>query len=229
MGETRKSTAMIRLSSFLLGVMLVLGIAAPLHAASIRFLPLNDEIAARNIGARDPKGTIKHLELDARKRSAAFSHPTGGKPLVLVAEDKEGATLEIPLAAELKAPLVVILPDPAHASGLRGIVVEDDSTGFPWGSMRLINITGIPLVVRYEKEEKSLPVATTPVDILPGGDARNMSVQLAKEGAPDTVLYSAVWEHDPNVRKLIFFLPGANPEDMPVELKIIPDDRRVKK
>jgi hypothetical protein len=215
----------IRLFTFLLGVLLV----SPLEAASIRFLPLNDEVAARKIGVRDPKGATKPLSLDARKRSAAFTHPTGGKPLVLVAEDKDGATLELPLVAELKAPLVVIFPDATHASGLRGIVVEDDSAGFPWGSLRMINVTDIPLVVRCEKKDTPVPVAATPVDLVPGGDARNMSVQLAKEGSPETVLYSAVWEHDPNVRKLIFFLPGENPEDMPVELKIVPDDKRVKK
>lgn len=204
-------------------------LAAPLQAAAIRFLPLNDEIAARKIGVRDAKGVTKHLELDPRRRSAAVTHATGGEPLVLVAEDKDGATLEIALAAELKMPLVVILPDAAHATGLRGMAVEDDGAGFPWGSVRLINVTEIPLVIRHEKKETPLPAATKPVDLVPGGEARNIGAELFKEGSPETVLYSAVWDHDPNIRKLIFIVPGENPDDMPVELKIVPDDKRVKK
>ena len=83
---------------------------------------------------------------------------------------------------------MLILPDAAHPSGLRGIVVEDDSAGFPWGSLRLINVTDIPLLLRCHKEEKPLPVTTTPVDLAPGGEARNLGVELFKEDDPKTVL-----------------------------------------
>jgi hypothetical protein len=72
-----------------------------------------------------------------------------------------------------------------------------------------------------------LPEGCKPVSIVPGGDARNVGVQLFSEEAPDTVLYSAVWDHDPNVRKLIFIVSGAEEESRAFDLKIIPQDRRV--
>jgi hypothetical protein len=45
---------------------------------------------------------------------------------------------------------------------------------------------------------------------------------------PDEILYSAVWENDPQVRKLIFVLPGTKPQTKAVDLKIIPEDQRIK-
>jgi hypothetical protein len=48
------------------------------------------------------------------------------------------------------------------------------------------------------------------------------------EEKPDEILYSAVWEHDPQVRKLIFVLSGTNPQTKAVELKVIPEDQRIK-
>ena len=62
----------------------------------------------------------------------------------------------------------------------------------------------------------------------PGGEARNIGVQVFSPTSPDTILYSAVWETDPNLRKLIFIVPAANPASKELTLEVIPQDKRVK-
>jgi hypothetical protein len=212
---------------------IMFGFVAPVHAAAIRFLCLNEELAARDLGVQDTKGTTKLKDLSALKRSDAHTCATGDSPLLLVAMDRKGAdgksaSVEIALPAGLKAPLVLILPDPDHASGLRALAVDDSETGFPWGSLRFINITDQVLVIRYEQETKPFPASPAVVDVALTGEARNMGVQLSKEDDPESVLYSAVWEYDPAVRKLVFVLPGNDPATAAVELKVIPDQRPAK-
>lgn len=216
-------------------VLLILSAAlGTLEAASIRFVTLNDEIASREISFKDSKGTTKLKNLSAQKRTAAYTFTSGKKPLLLIAADRKNAggdpeSLEIALTAENKAPLVLILPDAQHPSGLKAITIDDSAKGFPWGSLRFLNTSGTELTIRYEKETKPLPQGDSLVDIVPGGDARNVGVQLFEEKAPTVILYSAVWEHDPNVRKLIFVVPGTDPAARAFDLIVLPEDQRVKK
>jgi hypothetical protein len=131
------------------------------------------------------------------------------------------------MPAGIQDPLVLILPDAKHSTGLRSFVIEDASSNFAWGTMRFVNSTGKPLLVRHDKTIKELPSTWTPVDIAPGGDARNAGVQVAARDDTKTILYSAVWKHDPNIRKLIFVVPGADVRTGVVAFKIVPEDRRV--
>ncbi len=41
------------------------------------------------------------------------------------------------------------------------------------------------------------------------------------------ILYSAVWEHDPNLRRLIFIVSQADPAVKELKFEIIPQDKRV--
>lgn len=205
-----------------------------LMAQSIRFVPLNDEIAASKISVLDSKGTKPLKDLNSQRRSAAYKCVIGKKPLLLVAMDRlddEGkpATVEILLPPAIKSPLVLILPDPSHASGMRTITIEDANSGFPWGCLRFLNVTGGTLMIRYSTEVKPLPDGITPTDILPEGDARNMGVQFYKENEPDNILYSGVWEHDPNIRKLIVIVSGADPSVKALDIQVLPEDKRIKK
>ncbi len=218
----------------IVAILTLLWPATALHAAAVRFIALNDEIAASKLSVRDSKTTTVLKDLSSQKRSMTYPCTLGKKPLLLVALDRmdaEGkpATVEIVLPPAMKSPLVVILPDPQHPTGLRVIALDDSSTGFPWGSLRLFNASAISLMIHYGSEEKALTDSGLPVDIIPGGEARNVGVQLFNEKEPTKVLYSAVWEHDPNLRKLIFIVPGADAKMQAVELKIIPEDQRVKK
>ena len=54
-----------------------------------------------------------------------------------------------------------------------------------------------------------------------------MGVQLVASDDHDSILYSAIWEHDPEVRKLAIIIPGADVRTGAIEFKIIPEDRRI--
>jgi hypothetical protein len=150
---------------------------------------------------------------------------------VLVALDRTTAdgkpvTVTLKLSAEMNSPLVLILPDAKHPSGLRCFVIEDSTSSFGWGTQRFINATGKELMVRSDKITKTLPGTWKAIDIDPGGVARNVGIQMAARDNLTAILYSAVWEHDANVRKLIIVVPGTDTQSGTVDLKIIPEDRR---
>lgn len=196
----------------------------------MRFLPWDHVIAARKI-AFQHGGESVELTLHPDQRSGPIKSTAGEKLLQLAALDRTGpdgkpASVAIRLPAGIQAPLVMILPDAKHPSGLRSFVIEDASANFAWGTMRFVNATGKALLVRHDKTIKELPDTWTPVDIAPGGEARNAGVQVAARDDTKTILYSAVWKHDPNIRKLIFVVPGADVRTGVVAFKIVPEDRR---
>ena len=220
-------------SAILRTLVVFTGLCSSLPAIDVRFVPLNGEIAARMMGVRDDKELLTLKGLDAMKRSAPLACAVGEQPLQLVALDREDdagkpASVAIAITPALKAPLVLILPDTEHPTGLRTIAIEDSEDAFQWGCLLFVNTSGGPLTLQIDKEKKTLPEDRTPVLIQPGGAMRNMGVQLYKEEAADDVLYSAVWEHDPDFRKMIVIVPPRNPKASAFDLVIIPQDRRVK-
>jgi hypothetical protein len=211
--------------------LLFLAVLAPLHALPIKFLPWDQGIAARKLGFSDGKEVAEIQNLHPDKRSRAIVWAGGDVPPVLVALDRSSpdgkpVTTPIRIVAGMKAPLVLILPDPAAPSGLRCHVLDDHSGNFGWGTLRFINATGKELLVRNDKETKALSQSWRPLDIHPGGGKRNISIQMAAKADLNTVIFSSVWEHDPDVRKLIIVVPGSEAQSAGVDLKIIPEDRR---
>lgn len=224
---------MFILRRFLFAVVLVgsLAVVSSSSAAPIRFLAWDDTIAARKIGFSNGTEVAELQNLHPHKRSKTINWTSGEVPPALVALDRTSpdgkpVTAPIKFTPDLKSPLVLILPDPAHPSGLRCFVIEDSSSSFSWGSFRFINATGKELLVRNDKVTKSLPETWKAVDLNPGGGMRNMGIQLAARDNLTAVLYSAVWEYDPDVRKLIIIVPGTDAQSGAVSLKIIPEDRR---
>lgn len=202
-----------------------------LQAVPIRFLPWDDSVAARKIAFHNGKDVTEIQDLHPDKRSKACEWTAAETPPELIALDRTGAdgkpvTIPLALTAGIKSPLVLILPDPAKPGGLRGYVVEDSSGSFAWGSSRFINATGRELLVRQDKLVKKLPKSWQATDFAPGGAARNVGIQIAAPDDLNSVLYSAVWEYEPNIRKLVIVIPGADPKSGTVDLKIIPEDRR---
>ena len=202
-----------------------------LVAATIRFLPWDHTVAARKIAFQHGE-EVENLTLHPDQRSIPIKSTAGEEIFQLVAldltsPDGKPASLAVKIPAGIQAPLVLILPDAKHPTGLRSFVIEDASANFAWGTMRFVNSTGKALLVRHDKTIKELPDTWTPVDIAPGGDARNAGVQVAARDDTKTILYSAVWRHDPNIRKLIFVVPGADVRTGVVAFKIVPEDRRV--
>lgn len=213
---------------------ILLGLLAaltPLHALPIKFLAWDDSIVGRKIAFTTGMEAAEIQDLHPHKRSKTFTWTGGEAPPALVALDRsapDGKPVTIPLkfAAGLKSPLVLILPDPQHPTGLRGFVIEDEAGSFAWGTLRFINATGQEILVRIDKEVKTLPQTWKPVDSIPGGAKRNIGIQMASRTDLNAVLYSSVWEHDPDVRKLIIVVPGTAADSGAVDLKIIPEDRR---
>jgi hypothetical protein len=208
-----------------------LAVLTPLHALPVRFLAWDEAIAARKIGFVNGTEIAELQALHPHRRTKAVTWTAGEIPPALVALDRkaeDGKPVTIPLkfSAGLKSPLVVILPDPKHATGLRGFVMEDAAGSFAWGTLRFINATGKEILVRQDKEVKALPETWKTVDIKPGGSRRNIAIQMASRTDLNTVLYSSVWEHDPDVRKLIIVVPGTSTDGGALDLKIIPEDRR---
>jgi hypothetical protein len=218
----------IPLAAIFLGLLTVL---TPLHALPIKFLAWDDSVAGRKIGFMSGAEVVELQDLHPHKRTKTFTWTNGEVPPALVALDRstpDGKPVITPLrfAAGLKSPLVLILPDPQHPTGLRGFIIEDGAASFAWGTLRFINATGQEILVRKDKEVKTLPNTWKPIDFSPGGGKRNIGIQMASRTDLNAVLYSSVWEHDPDVRKLIIVVPGSAADGGAVELKIIPEDRR---
>ncbi len=212
-------------------VLAILALVAPLHAIPIRFLAWDDEIAARKIGFQQGKEIVTLRKLHPNKRSDPLKAAAGDAPMFLVALDRmdtEGNPLKVAIKAPVgfKSPLVLILPDAKKAAGLRTFVIDDDTSSFPWGNLRFINATGKALAIRCEKTVKALPKSWSPVDVSPGGNTRNIPVQVATREDNGSILYSAIWEHDTNLRKLVIIVPSTDVRTGAVQFKVIPEDKR---
>lgn len=224
-------TSRVRPVLLVTAAFMVMGFCNAIHAASLRFLALGEEVANRKIGIQDSKGIAEIKDLNTKKRSKTYSCKVGKAPLALVALDRKGpndkpASVTLTVAEEMKSPLVLIFATADDPSGIRAIIVDDSSAGFPWGAIRFVNTTDKSLMVHSEKGTTPIPKSPAITDLVVEGDTRNMAIQLLLESEPDKMVYSAVWEHDPNLRKLIFILPAEIPESKEVTLTIIPQDKR---
>ncbi|WP_193212376.1 hypothetical protein [Luteolibacter marinus] len=211
-------------------LLLALGNCGLLSAGSVRFLLLDEATASRELGFQDAKGIKKLENLSSGECSAPQDFDKGEGALQLVAMDRESpdgkpvaTTVVVPDG--MKAPLVLISPDEKEAAGVKALAVEDSKAGFPWGSILFVNTTGQALVIRHGEDETELAATPACQVVKPGGEARNISVQVAKQDDPGKTIYSAIWEHDPNVRKLALVVADADGANL--QLKVIPEDRRL--
>lgn len=223
-------SSITRLSVFIT-LFTLLALQGALQAATLEFLPWDGEVATRKLGLQRGDDVTELKALHPHKRSGAYTS-SGDGPLFLVAMDRrddEGKLVSVPLRIQpgIKSPLVLVVPDEKNSAGVRPVVIEDDPSSFSWGSVRFVNATGKALIVRHENTVKKLSKSWDPVEIKPGGRSRNVGVQMAAQEDTHSILYSAVWEHDPNVRKLVFIVPGTDVRTGFAELKIITEDRRV--
>ena len=202
-----------------------------LAAAPFRFLAWDDAMATRKLGVKSGEEVIEVKDLHSLKRTKPVN-VNGEKPPQLVALDRldaqgKPAAVEIKMPADMQSPLVLVIPDPNHPTGIRPFAIEDNTARFKWGSIRVLNATGKAVMMKVDKAVAELPPAWTPVDIDPGGAVRNVPVLAALKDKPTEFLYSAVWEHDPNVRELVIIVPGLNARTGVLEYKVIPENRKV--
>jgi hypothetical protein len=203
----------------------------PLEAIPIRVLAWNSDVAAMHLAFGDAKGSTVIEEMHPSKRTKAYQVGGGDKPLVIEALDRKDSagkpcTSAIKIPEGVTQPLLVVLPDPKATTGVRLLVLEDNTTNFAWGSTRFINATGLPLVYVCEKKCVTLPASWTPVQSDAGGATRNLEVQFFFHDQPARPFYSAIWEHNTDQRILVFLVPGDDPRLGPVAMKAIPEDRR---
>jgi hypothetical protein len=202
-----------------------------LQAVSIRVLAWDSEIAEKRLAIGDSKGTTVIEAMHPSKRTGVYQLAAGEKPpfievLDLKGPDGKPVTSEIKMPEGVKKPLLVILPDEKSASGIRLFVLEDDNQDFAWGSTRFINATGRKLVFVCEKKRVDLPASWDPVQTEPGGTGRHTEVKFFFIEQPARAFYSSIWEYHPDLRMLVFLVPGEDPRMGPVAMKMIPEDRR---
>lgn len=213
--------------SFFLSSICFIAASAVIQAIPVRVLAWDDEVAARKLALVDEKNTNELKNLHPLSRSAAIAIATSGEvPPCLQALDridKDGAPAmdPIPFPKGIKRPLIVLLPDPKAATGIRPLVIEDDIAGFRWGTIRVINTTGRQLLFKCETKVAPLPAKWTPVDIVLNGERRNVEVLMALREEPTKPLYSSIWEFQNGLRQLVFIMPKPNGEEGPVAFKFI--------
>jgi len=214
-----------------LSLICLLATSAALQAIPVRVLAWDDEVAARKLAVVDGKGVNELKDLHPLARSSTFAIAPGGEtpPRLQALDrlDKDGAPAMDPIRFPegIKRPLVLLLPDPKAATGIRPLVIEDDIAGFRWGTIRVVNTTGRQLLFKCEAKIAPLPAAWTPVDIELKGERRNVEVLMALREEPTKPLYSSVWEYQDGIRQLVFIVPSANNEDGPVTFKFIMEHR----
>lgn len=201
------------------------------HAASPRALAWDYEIAARKLALVSGGNVFDIPEMHPRKRTTPL-HIKGAAPLMLRALDKnpgpDGKPVEraCPIPDSIKFPLLVILPDTNHPTGVNIVIVDDDPATFRWGTYRFFNATPKEIAVLMEKSTLRVPVGWKPTDINLGGENRGIGVQMAFSTDLDHVIYSGVWEFDKEVRTLCFLLPGTDPRLGPMAFKMVDESPR---
>jgi hypothetical protein len=207
-------------------------LGSSLFAIPVRVLAWDMTIAERPLAIGDANKSIKIEAMHPTQRTGTYEVVTGESPSGIVSLDKKGpdgkpfiSPIKIPDG--FKNPLLVLLPDENSPTGIRPFVLEDDTVGFTWGTTRFINAMPKEVIFVQEKKATSLPPKWTPIQISPGGENRSMEVKLFFRDQPDRPLYSAIWEQDNDVRKLVFLLPSVDSRLGEVATKMIIEDRRV--
>lgn len=201
-----------------------------LSAMPIKVLAWDDGIAAMPLALVDSKGSTPIVGMHPAKRTKSYQAVVGEALLaieVLDKKDSDGKPCKVTFTMPqgVRQPLLIVLPDAKSASGIRPIAIEDDVSTFSWGSTHFINATSRPLVFVGEKKAVDLPPSWSPVQFSPGGETRNIAVQLFLRDQPTKAIYSNVWEQNAELRTLIFLVPGDDPRLGPVAMKMITDDR----
>ena len=197
----------------------------------VRVLAWDDQVAARRLALASGSEVVEITGLHPSKRGLPLKIAAAEEKLFIRALDKpnvDGKPVQraFTISPSVGNPLLVLLPDPSDPTGIRAMAIDDDPKNFAWGSFRFLNATSQEIVVQIEKAVRPVPPGWKPVELLPGGATRGMSVLFGTAGRMNKPVYSAVWEFDPAVRTLCFLVPGTDPGRSPIAVKAIPEDRK---
>ncbi|MGJ8653092.1 MAG: hypothetical protein ACSHX8_07450 [Opitutaceae bacterium] len=203
-----------------------------LGAVPIKFLAWDDQVASREIAVAYGSKSVEIGYMHPSARSRAINVPIGSEGLRIEALDRpkvDGVFVSVPIAIPegFKNPLVVLFPSKNSASGLGLFIIEDDLDALGWGQISLINATSKPLVFLHDDTPVGLRPGRTPTLVSPSSDAGYMEVKIFSIENKDKALYSAVWNYNDGVRKLVFIMPSKDASKGAVEFKFILEKRAV--
>lgn len=122
------------------------------------------------------------------------------------------------------APPLLVLLTRTPEGGLISGVSSDSTTGFPPGSVRVVNVSSHPLDLQLGATKTSIPPkgeATLPSK--PSTPTGKMEVQAVAMANPPQPIYHSVWRIAPKDRKLLFAMDTGIPT-RPVTFKIITEN-----
>lgn len=221
---------MILVRSLFISLCILVGFTSA-DATEVRILAWDDSVSARSLALIQGEKVTGISGLHPLKRSQSYSLGENMTQVIIRALDRPQEKGQPPVELRCAVnpnflqPLLILLPDPTAPSGLRGIVIEDDVSSFPWGTMRFLNVSSKEVAVRVEKKSVRLPIGGKPVDIAPGGHTRNVGVLMALTETLQEPAYTAVWEHRDDARSLIFILSGGDSRLGSLLVKTIPEVR----
>ena len=193
-------------------------------ARVLRVIPWDHEVANRELAIASGPDSIPlgYLHPDSRSEAVEFS----GEQLVLRLldrKDEEGQprSLAIKVPATIAKPLMLLVPDKKVPAGLRVKLIDDSVARFGWGSFRVFNLSGQPLVFRHDRKGHALPAKLEDISINPGGRARNLEVMIYKKSDLEAPIYSTLWEYEPDERSLVFVLPSKDRALGPIRCRLI--------
>lgn len=208
-----------------------MALSLSLSAMPVRFLAWDAEIVARKVSLKngDKVEEIEGLALYNRTGYFSVSKAQEAKTHLItpdrLAKDGQPDSIELKFPEGIQNPLVILLPDSKASTGLRTFIIEDSPKGFAWGTTRFVNATSQPFFFRHENKTTAIGPSWNPVDVSIGGESRKMEVQLFTAEPPRKLCYSAVWGHDPDVRKLAIILPGSQSRTGKIDFRILPENR----
>lgn len=198
-------------------------------AGDVRFVAVNLTGSVPRIAMETPKGLVPITDLGTMKRSVAYPIPKGRNELRLVAADSGRADRK-PVAVKIdpgtKAPLVFIIADTAEAGGFRTMTADEGETTFPPGTCRFVNFARTPYTLRFGTNTATLAVNGPVTDLRPVEAPRRIGVQITRPDAPESILYSAVWQNEPASRKLVIIAAGRDAATSAVDVLILPEVMR---
>ncbi len=196
----------------------------------LRFLAWDTATSRQSFTFHGGKRLVTLDDLHTLKRTEEYRWKGGGPLLMTLdgmkpsAETPPENLVSIPFPGQVKQALVLLIPDKTSKSGYRGLVLDDSMDRFPWGTYRFINATGVPLVCRLGPAAPVLlPKKLKTVDISPAGKRRNLPIGVAAQVQPEKWLFTSIWEHRPDFRRIVIIARSDDARSGPITLKVVPE------
>jgi hypothetical protein len=204
---------------------LILPLALPAQTVRFRTLAWSDPIEGL---LYDQKGKAVEVAAYNHARSP-FYQASADRPLVfyrLVPHPDAAPTKEIVAEATLPPDtrMALLLFFKGAGGEIRINVSPDDTTTFPSGSYRFVNLSDARLAVAIGATQAPLPPRESiVVKGAPEGPAGGVFVRMALLGETNLLIYSNKWLWSDHHRTLVFVSPTGNP-NQPLELKRISEN-----